>query len=239
MKWLYLIINLGSLSIPLLYSFNKNMCFIKHFKHVLLSTLLTAILFISWDIWFTNLGIWGFNDLYYLGFTLFKMPIEEWLFFFCIPYACLFTHYALFHFKPQWKISIKRTKLLTLSLILLSGGIVLFNLGKLYTAVNFLVLICVLIIGLKYNTQQLQRFYISFLFILIPFLLVNGVLTGSFIDQEVVWYNNSENLGIRLFTIPIEDMGYAFSLLFTNILLLEYLKTSSLWLRKKILHKTY
>lgn len=233
MKWLYLILNLGSLIIPLIYSFDKNMRFIKHFKTVLTSTLLTAIFFIVWDIWFTNLKIWGFNEMYYLGLTIYNMPLEEWLFFFCIPYACLFTHYAIAYFKPQWKVSIKASKRLTIGLILISASIALLNLDKLYTMVNYIVLVCVLIAGLRYNILQLQRFFISFLFILIPFLLVNGVLTGSFIDEEVVWYNNSENLGIRLFTIPIEDIGYAFSLLFINILLLEYLKTSPLWLRKK------
>ncbi len=226
MKWLYLILNLGSFSIPFLYSFNKNMRFIKHFKNVMISIMATGFLFILWDVLFTKIGIWGFNDMYYLGFTILNMPIEEWMFFICIPYACLFTHYSIFHFKPQWKLSIKTTKLLTVGLIILSICVALSNLNKLYTLINFSVLACVLIIGLKYNVLQLQRFFISFLFILIPFLLVNGILTGSFIDQEVVWYNNSENLGVRLFTIPIEDMGYAFSLLFINILILEHLKTS-------------
>lgn len=234
MKWLYLILNLGSLSIPLLYSFNKNMYFIKWFKEVFISISATSVLFLIWDVWFTNIGVWGFNNSYYLGYTLLNMPIEEWLFFFCIPYACLFTHYAIQHFKPHWTISNKWTKTITIGLVLISLGIVLFHYNKLYTAVNFLVFILVLILGLKHNLPLLQRFYISFLFILIPFLLVNGVLTGSFIPQEVVWYNNSENLGLRLFTIPVEDSAYAFSLLFTSTLILEHLKTSKLWLRKKI-----
>ena len=60
--------------------------------------------------------------------------------------------------------------------------------------------------------------------ILIPFFIVNGILTGSFIHQEVVWYNNSENLGIRLFTVPIEDAFYAFSMLFANLILIEKFK---------------
>ena len=164
--------------------------------------------------------------MYYLGFTLFKMPIEEWLFFFCIPYACLFSHYAIQYFKPNWITPLPLAKALTIVLIILAIALAIFNLDKLYTSVNFSILAVVLILGLKLNMLQLQRFYISFLFILIPFLIVNGVLTGSLIDQEIVWYNNSENLGIRLFTIPIEDIGYAFNLLFINILLLEHLKTS-------------
>jgi lycopene cyclase domain-containing protein len=60
--------------------------------------------------------------------------------------------------------------------------------------------------------------------ILIPFLIVNGILTGSFIDGEVVWYNNNENLGIRFFTIPIEDFGYGFSMILFNLLLIGRLQ---------------
>ncbi|GAA4270533.1 hypothetical protein GCM10022257_26340 [Hyunsoonleella aestuarii] len=59
---------------------------------------------------------------------------------------------------------------------------------------------------------------------LIPFFIVNGILTGSFIENEVVWYNNNENLSFRLFTIPIEDSIYAFSLILMNLSILEYLE---------------
>jgi len=62
---------------------------------------------------------------------------------------------------------------------------------------------------------------------LIPFFIVNGILIGSFIEEPVVWYNNTENLGIRLGTVPIEDIGYAFVMLFSNIILIEKLKNWS------------
>ncbi len=68
------------------------------------------------------------------------------------------------------------------------------------------------------------RFYFTFGFILIPFLLVNGILTGSFIDGEVVWYNDKENLGFRLATIPFEDVFYGMLLLLCNISIFEWLQ---------------
>ena len=52
---------------------------------------------------------------------------------------------------------------------------------------------------------------------LVPFAIVNGVLTGSFIPGEVVWYNDSQNLGIRIATIPIEDFAYAFSMILSAL----------------------
>jgi lycopene cyclase domain-containing protein len=38
-----------------------------------------------------------------------------------------------------------------------------------------------------------------------------------------VWYNNNENLGLRVFTIPVEDFAYAFSMILYNFLLIEQL----------------
>jgi lycopene cyclase domain-containing protein len=60
--------------------------------------------------------------------------------------------------------------------------------------------------------------------LLIPFLIINGILTGTGPDQPVVWYNDAENLGIRLFTIPLEDVFYGFELMLFNVCFYEYLK---------------
>jgi lycopene cyclase domain-containing protein len=84
-------------------------------------------------------------------------------------------------------------------------------------------------VGYLFGKEILKRFYIAFVIILIPFFIVNGILTGSFIAEPVVWYNNSENLGIRLFTIPIEDIGYAFNMLFWVVFLNEKFKATKLF----------
>ena len=68
------------------------------------------------------------------------------------------------------------------------------------------------------------HFYLAFGVILIPFLIVNSILTGSFIEGEVVWYNDVDTLGIRLGTIPVEDVFYAMLLILMNISIFEWLQ---------------
>ena len=222
MNYLYLLLDLGSISIPFLFSFHPRLKFYKYWKALSLSMILTMLVFIPWDIIFSQNGIWGFNDTYFLEHRLFSLPIEEWLFFICIPYACVFTHYALLTYFPNTKISSKSTRLISFSL----SGILLItmviNYDKWYTLINFLYAIILVPIVLKTNEPLLQKYFLTFLVMLVPFFIVNGILTGSFIEDEVVWYNNAENLGIRFFTIPIEDTIYAFTLILSNLALTEF-----------------
>ncbi|APG65508.1 lycopene cyclase [Tenacibaculum todarodis] len=228
-QYLYLILNLGSISIPLLYSiFEKKFHFIQYFKIAFISILLVAIPFLIWDGLFTINGIWGFNSDYFIGTKFFGMPMEEWLFFFCIPYACLFTHEVLKYYVPNFKLSKSVTVILSFLLIVLVLLLLIFNFGKWYTTLNFSVFLLLMVYSLKYHIKTLQEYYPSFLVILIPFLIVNGILTGSFIEEPVVWYNNDENLGFRIFTIPFEDVFYAFNLLFSIQLVFNYLKKKQL-----------
>ncbi len=225
--YLYLLLNLGSISIPLLYSFNKKMNFIKQWKTVFMAIILVAIFFIIWDVIFTKNGIWGFNEDYHLPYKIAGLPIDEMLFFICIPYASIFIHYSLEYFKPKVLLSDKIVNQITYFLLIVTAITLFFNLDKWYTSINYSLLILTLLVALFLAKYILKRFYISFVIILVPFLIVNGILTGSFIPEPVVWYNNTENLGIRLFTIPIEDIGYAFSMLFWVVFLNEQFKKSN------------
>lgn len=224
-QYLYIFLNLGSLSIPLFYSiFEREFHFIQYFKAAFISILLVSVPFLIWDAIFTVNGIWGFNPDYYLGVKAFGMPLEEWMFFLCIPYACLFTHEVLKYYLPKFKLSKSVTLIISFSLVLITGFLLMLNYDKWYTTINFTLFILLILYGLKYHLQTLQEYFPSFLVILIPFLIINGILTGSFIDEPVVWYDNNENLGFRIFTIPIEDIFYAFVMLFSIQLIFNTLK---------------
>ena len=221
---LYLWLDLLSISVPFLVSFHPRIRLYKEWKSLLIALLITLVPFIIWDIYFTYKGYWGFNEAYLSGFSFLQLPLEEWLFFICIPYACIFTHVSILEIKPSLMLSEKLTKQVSIALLFLFCMVFLFNTDKAYTAVDMI--FGFLILGWVYfkNPILLSSFYITFLFMLIPFFIVNGILTGTGIDGNVVWYNNDQNLGIRLGTIPVEDVVYAFSLILLNLFLYDRFK---------------
>ncbi len=217
----YLLINIGAVIVPFIFSFHPKIKFHKQWYAFLPANLIITIVFIAWDILYTKIGVWGFSDRYTLGIKLFNLPLEEVLFFICIPYASVFTYFCFKSFYPKLK---------TVSSGLISSLLVIFliitgflNASKLYTGVTFLALALVII-----NHAFLQKkvwlsvFYFTFLVILIPFFIVNGILTGTGLDEPVVWYDDSQNLKIRLLTIPLEDVFYGMLLLVLNVSLFEF-----------------
>lgn len=223
-KHLYLWINLLSFIVPFIFSFYPKANFSRKWKFVLPAITITAILFITWDALFTKLGIWGFNPRYTMGIDVFGLPVEEILFFFCIPYACLFTYFALNnliekdHLLPFHEI----ISSLLIILLLVFGS---YFIDRLYTGTTFILTgFFLAFLLLKLRARFMGRFYLAFAVLVIPFLIVNGVLTGSFIEEPVVWYNNEENMGIRLGTIPPEDLVYAMLMILLSVTIWEKLE---------------
>ena len=209
----YLLILVLVISIPLAFSFEKNLRLYKRWKYIFGAIGITFVFFITWDIIFTHHGCWVFNDTHTAGIKILKLPLEEYLFFISIPYACIFTFYAIrFHF-PQFKAGIKLTKQLTIAIVPISVIVALTNTGRLYTLVNFLVLPVIILISYWKAREVLQYYYPIFLVLILPFLLVNGILTGTGIDQAVFTYNQDVIMGIHILSVPVEDLFYAFSLL--------------------------
>ncbi len=223
-KYLYLTIDFLSIVFPFLFSFHSKAPFYRKWKYVWIAILLPAFVFILWDEAFTYLGVWGFNPTYVTGIYVGVLPIEEILFFICIPYACLFTYFTINHLVERDYL-FPHQELISSALIIILLIFGIYHIDKWYTGTTFTLLsLALAFLMLKIKPRFMGRFYFAFGFILIPFLLVNGILTGSFIDGEVVWYNDKENLGLRLATIPFEDVFYGMLLLLCNISVFEWLQ---------------
>ena len=170
------------------------------------------------------MGVWGFNEKYLCGIFIFNLPVEEVLFFFCIPYACLFTYFALKHFVEK-DFLLPYERLITGILIISALMTGIHYIEQWYTSATFILLALFLSYhALKLRTAYLGRFYFAFIVLLIPFFVVNGILTGSFIEDPVVWYNNEETTGIRIGTIPVEDIFYAIIMILMSVTISESLE---------------
>lgn len=221
---LYTIILIASISIPFLLSFDKKLQFYKQWKYLIPSIVVIALFYIVGDIYFTKIGVWGFNRTHLSNIFLFKLPIEEWLFFLAIPYASIFLHDVLHAYFPSFQLPIYVSKRLSIFFFLMALVTLLLNLDKAYTVYILSIFIIIITVSYFDKSDTINRFYCTFLIILIPFVLVNGVLTGAFTAEPVVWYDHSENLNLRFITIPIEDFIYGFTMLLGAIMLRNRLK---------------
>jgi lycopene cyclase domain-containing protein len=209
-------------------SFYPKAPFYKKWKHLWIAILIPGIIFIAWDEYFTRLGVWGFNEAYLTGWHIGSLPVEEILFFICIPYACVFTYEALNYLVKKDYLG-STQKWITGCLIISSVTLGALNTDKWYTSTTFFGLAAYLTFLLSVSKRPfLSRFYFSYVVVLIPFFIVNGILTGSWIEGEVVWYNDSENLGIRMGTIPVEDLFYGMLLLLMNVSVFEWRQRKAL-----------
>ncbi len=209
---------------PLLLSFDKKVAFYKKWKPLFLAMIIPAIIYIAWDIYFTSKGIWGFNERYYVRETrIINLPLEEILFFFVVPYCCVFIYECIRVYFPR--IKNKKTGdriLMALAVALLIVGF--YFSGRHYTSWTFsftaVFIALIYLFGNYFKTFDATAFLVSYVVILVPFLLVNGFLTAI----PVVLYNDVENLGIRIYTIPFEDVFYGMLLVLMNIVIYEKLK---------------
>ncbi len=221
---LYFLLNILSLSIPFLFSFHPKLKFYKLWKYFFPATFIMMAFFLPWDMLFTQNGIWGFNEKYLSGIKLGNLPLEEWLFFICIPYACLFTIYAFKNLTPKFTFSNKTTAIFYFTLQTILIATLLYFYDRWYTAINFGYAIVLLALVFNFKREVLNVFFPVFIVLLVPFFIVNGILTGSWLDEAVVWYNDAENLGLRIATVPIEDSIYALGMLLTIFVLMEKFK---------------
>lgn len=223
----YLIINFLTIIICFLFSFHPKIQFNRKFVPFLKAAFLVLIPFVIWDVWFEQIGVWWFNDKYLLGFWIFNLPIEEWLFFICIPFSCVFTYFCLDKF-GLLKVGPKSESILIYFLLFafLIGGIALHE--YIYTCFTLLSTALSL---LFFNYSETKRWIgnasLTYLILMLGFIPVNGVLTGTGLQEPIVNYNPEHFLNIRLLTIPVEDIVYGFELFLWNVYFFRFFSGNS------------
>ena len=221
---LYLWINVLSFAGPFLLSFDKKVHFYSHWKTLFPAILIVGASFIAWDIYFTEKGVWGFNEEHLSGIYIFNLPIEECLFFFTVPYACVFIYEVVKAYFPKFRPRFFAYYFsLLFTLIAFALAIIYYeNYYTFYALIGAAIVNWIVYFG--FTPKWYSYFIIAFIITMIPFLIVNGVLTGAVTDNPVVWYSEKHIMGPRIVTIPVEDIFYNFFMLFPIVTIHEILK---------------
>ncbi len=222
MKFEYLLFNLIILTGPIVFSFDKTVVYYKNWVRALFATLLSLVPFIIWDIWVTGKH-WHFNTQYTTDLRILGLPPGEWLFFITVPFACLFIWEILStknNANVFFKIPVKIVAPILLALI-----VVFFVTKKEYTFLVFTSLLIVILLDQILETNLLfQQKTIRLLLIVTGLILIfNGYLTA----RPVVLYDDTVNLGVRIFTIPLEDFFYGISHVLLTVIFYERLERFS------------
>lgn len=218
---LYLLLDLAVLTIPLLLSFHPKIKFYSRWKFFFPGVFIMSVFFISWDMIFTAHGIWGFNGEKVLGWYWGGLPVEEWLFFLCIPYAGVFFFYLFKNHVPKYKFSDLTTLYFYVIFQFITCGIILYNYDVLYPLIACLYSLIIFALAYNFNRKILNIFFPFSLLLLLLLVVTEGLLTGLFTENPVIWYDTNKSLGVNIGTIPIENVFYWFSMLLTVILLME------------------
>jgi len=205
----YILFNLIVLSGPVAFSFDDRVRFVRQWPPAFCSALVLLAPYGIWDSLVTGRH-WWFNPRYTSGTFIGPLPAGEWLFFITVPFASLFIWEVLRFYRPaQHAVKDARTPLWIWWGLPLAG--LIWLLGKEYTGLVILALTVTALADLTAGGRVLHRanalLYAAILTMLM--LLFNGYLTA----RPVVLYDAAYQLDRRIFTIPVEDFFYGFSLI--------------------------
>lgn len=221
-EYTYVTLLLISIIGPLMLSFDKKVAFYKEWKYLYIPVFFVSLAYIVWDILFTRMGIWEFNKDYLLKVFISELPLEEYGFFIVVPYASAFVYACIRAYFPG--ITRNYNKQLSATVIFISILIMSIEPFAWYTWTTLGLLVISLLYWDFYIQSTITNYLLlAWLLCAIPMLYVNGVLTG----KPVLIYNNAENCGIRIGTIPLEDFFYHLLYMVWMLNLYEKLRTKT------------
>jgi carotenoid phi-ring synthase / carotenoid chi-ring synthase len=211
----YLLFDLAILAVPLGLGALRWAWFYDRLGAALWATLVVAVPFIAWDAAVAGRH-WWFDPRYVLGVEAFGLPVEELLFFLAVPLACLFTWERLLagakaRGGPDATLGGLRLRwLYPLSWALIPLGIVAAAQGLEYTGYVLIALGAVALVdhALGVGLLVAPRALAFFGVVVVLTLVCNGYLTA----RPVVHYGEPYQLGVRIWTIPLEDFAYGLAL---------------------------
>jgi len=218
MKSEYLIFNGIIVLFPLIAKLLYKKSLLPRFYSALGAISIAAVPFLLFDNLVTGY-FWSFNLRYILGLRIGSLPVEEMLFFFTVPFSCLFLWVNWKQMFERRKNTIYRATPYIILAFSLLGAIYLSVLGKYYTASVFCMMVLMVLIDIRLKTKLFtQGVFLVYLCTINAFTLVfNFYLTA----RPIVLYEGIYKVGLMVLTIPIEDFIFGIALISLVIMLYE------------------
>lgn len=187
-----------------------------------LALLVGGMPWLAWDLWVAG-DHWDFNPSFVMGPTLLGLPVEEWSFFLVVPFACLYcwervAFGPLGEKDPRLASAVRAGALLPfLAVAVALCGAPPYTCLALGSAGMPFVLDLLSGVRLFHN----PRAWAWLALVAVLTVLFNNVLTGL----PIVVYDPTDQLDIRLFTMPVEDLGFGLGHLGVVLLAYEMLQS--------------
>ena len=205
----YLLINVFILAVPLLLTFDQRTAYYRQLPALAFSIGVVSTSFLVWDIAVTARGEWSFNSRYLTGARIFNLPVEEVLFFLTVPYSCLFIYEAVLYRMNDRAVRFPPLLIMAAIAALAAASLALVRQGYSSKALASCAVFLATAWLLDRTLLKSRNYWIWLAICYVPFLVINSILTAL----PVVEYNPAAIFGLRVFTIPIEDFFYNFSML--------------------------
>jgi lycopene cyclase domain-containing protein len=216
----YYLFNLVVLLPVLLLSIFSDVQPHKQWRTLLKCTLFVSLPFIYWDIWAANEGHWGFSETYITSSRILGLPVEEILFFFTVPFACLFVWGAVQkHYRTKKRVPFAMQKVIAVMFLAPTVILLFVNFGLGYTRSALLAFLLTIILYSIYGRALTakRQFWLFNSIVLALFLVFNSFLTAL----PVITYGAESFTGFRIGTIPVEDFFFNFALINLTLLVWE------------------
>jgi lycopene cyclase domain-containing protein len=205
----YLFINLTIVVVPLLFSFESKLKFYKKIPSYLFSVLIVSAVYVIWDSIAVARGDWSFNDEHILGLKLMNLPLEEYLFFFTVPYSCIFIFESTALYIRDEDVVINKFVFVAIAIALMLTAIIFHQQFYTFTVLIFTSLFLLITIFFFRRILQSKVYWTTIAISFIPFLIFNFALTYI----PVVIYSPDSMWGMRIISIPVEDFFYSYSMI--------------------------
>lgn len=206
--------------VPVFYTITNKNGFRNKLRYGMPAIFITGFMFLLWDIRFTEVGIWSYDADFTIGLFHKSLPLEQWLVYLIFPYTALLIYEIM---KTRFRSLDFNSIFTAVSLLLVVALAVVAYLFRvrIYTFFSFLFTTIYLAYTIfrKQFKPHLTHFFLTYLIILIPYFILNWILTWNL----AIEYHQEQVLNVWVGMIPVENFVYLFLLLLINITVYEYL----------------